>query len=439
MKVGIIGGGVTGLATAYYLTKKGYQVTVFEKENFWGGVAASFSLNSRGKTWPLECFYHHLFTTDKEILDLISEIGLSKKLTFKSSKTGVFFEGREYPFATPWDILRFKPLGFGNRLRLGLVTLYLKAITGWKGFEQSTACEWLERFYGKQVCETIWFPLLRDKFGKYWREISMVWFWARIKKRSFRLGYLEGSFQVLTDALVKQIKEGGGDLRPSCSVLRVGPSKGCKIKVSSDEGEEVFDRVVSTVPTPVFLQFVQNLPRDYRGRLGSIRFLWAQSLVLVLNHSLVNSYWLNINEEGFPFLALVEHTNFVPPENYEGSRVIYLGNYFGDDDRRLKMTKEELLEFFTPYIKRVNPAFSQGWVREVFAFKSPFAQHIVGCDYKEQSLVGFKTPVENLYLATQAQVYPWDRGTNFAVKLAKDLVDKDFPSQRSDLCNLGGV
>lgn len=426
MRVGIVGGGITGLAAAYYLTKRGYEVTVFEKNEFFGGLASSFSLSSSiCKAWPCECFYHHLFAGDKEIIDLIAELGLSGKPIFRNSKTGIFYQGKEHPFTTPLDLLEFKPLGFGDRLRLGFVSLYLKVKVSGKAFERVTACEWLKRFYGRRVCEVVWFPLLRGKFGKYWKRVCLVWFWARVKKRSFKLGYLEGGFQVLIATLVERIKEGGGDLMLGCNPSKVAPLEGGKIRVFVDGEGETFDRVISTVPLPIFLKLAQGLPEDYRKQLSSIKFLWAQNLILVLDHPLVNSYWLNINEPAFPFLALVEHTNFIPPENYGGKHLLYLGNYLDGNDSRLKMDKEELLKLYGPFLRKINPKFKGTWVEEAFAFAAPFAQPVVTCDYASR-IPSFKTPIPNLYLATLAQVYPWDRGMNQAVKLAKDLVEKHF-------------
>ena len=99
----------------------------------------------------LEKSYHHIFKTDKYIIALIEELGLGKKLKWYESKTGLYYEGKMYPFAGALDLLRFKPLGCIDKVRLGLMKIYLEKENNWQKFENVLAYKWLENWCGKRA------------------------------------------------------------------------------------------------------------------------------------------------------------------------------------------------------------------------------------------------------------------------------------------------
>jgi protoporphyrinogen oxidase len=133
-------------------------------------------------------------------------------------------------------------------------------------------------------------------------------------------------------------------------------------------------------------------------------------------------YWHNLPKSaGFPFLAMVEHTNFLPPEHFGGDHIVYLGDYLDPDHEYFSLTQDQLLERFLPSLPRFNPAFEPGWVRKVWLFRTPYAQPIPPLNHS-RSIPPLQTPVAGLWLASMSQVYPWDRGTNFAVEVARRAV-----------------
>lgn len=422
MKVGIIGGGFTGLTAAYELLKKGYEVVILEKEKGWGGLASTFEV------LPgvfLERFYHHWFTNDDEILSLCRELGLGRKLNFLPSKTSIYFGGNFFPFDGPISLLKFSPLSFLDRLRFGLVSLYLKFINNKSTMEKKTATDWIKRYYGERSYEIIWEPLLRGKFDSNFEQISLTWFWARIKKRTLKLVYPSGGFQILIDHMVEKIKEKGGELRNEARIGDIRQAVGGKWRLEVDGEFLEFDRLICTSSLKTFVKMFPNLPEEYKKSADSIKYINAQIVILVLKNQLTNYYWTNVNEKEFPFLVLVEQTNFMSPAEYGGYHIVYLGNYLPDGEPRLSMSSDDLLRLYKPYLKKINPNFDPSWVVKAVNFVGPFAQPIVDTDYKAK-IPSFKTPLTNLYLATMAQVYPWDRGTNYAVKLAEDLVRSCF-------------
>lgn len=428
MKVGIIGGGFTGLTAAYELLKKGHEPVIFESQPFLGGLASSYEIIPGVF---LERFYHHLFTNDSQILDLCRELNLEKKLNKLPSKTAVYWSGKVYSFDGVSAILNFSPLPLLDRLRLGVVSLYLKFFVNSDSLKFQTAYAWIKKWYGDRILKIVWEPLLLGKFSNYYKQISAVWFWARVKKRTLNLVYPSGGFQTIVDALAAAIKQKGGRLENPVLVQEVSGTDGGKWKIKFlKEGfpatQETFDKIIVTTSLKTFNKIFPDTPLEYREKLQSVDYINAQALVLSLKRSLTNYYWVNINDADFPFLALVEQNNLIDLPSYGGHSLIYLGNYLPDGDKRLSMSESELLELYEPFLKKINPEFDRSWVEKAISFKAPFAQPIVDLSYKSK-IPPFKVPgKDNLYLATMAQVYPWDRGTNYAVKLAQDLVSQYF-------------
>jgi protoporphyrinogen oxidase len=179
-QIAIIGGGYTGLVAAYRLSKLGYKVKIFEKGDSLGGLTSDFQIVGHN----VEKAYHALFKTDQDMIDLANEIGVGDKLKYYDSSIAIYHDKKLYPFTTPRDLLNFKPLSFINRIRAGLVVLYLRRIKNFEKFKHITAYEWMRKWAGNQVTEIIWLPLLKGKFDKYYDKISMSWLWARISIRA---------------------------------------------------------------------------------------------------------------------------------------------------------------------------------------------------------------------------------------------------------------
>jgi len=409
MKIAVVGGGMTGLAAAYYLSQKGHQITLFEKESYLGGLAACFK---EGENY-LEYFVHHFFRSDDEALYLIKLLGLADKLFWHRSGAPIFWQGKVYPFTTPIDLLRFSPLKFLNRLRCGLAALYLKSTKNFHHFENWTAVDWLKKHMGEEVFQVIWQPLLSKKFGRLYPQVSMTWLWARVFYRSTYLGYLkEGGLQLLVDRLSSAIKEKGGQIRLNSEV------KDLKPLLSS------YDKVIFTAATPVFLHAGRRLlPSAFLKRLSKVHYLGAVSLVLRLKHSLLPGvYWLNINDSRLPFVVAVEHTNLLPPEHYAGYHLVYLEGYLPTDHPLFQKKPPQLFKVWTRNLHLLNPRFQPNWVAGYQLFKAPFAQPVMFKGY-HRFIPPLKTPVKNLYLANLSQIYPQDRGVNYSLRLGRKVAE----------------
>lgn len=427
MRVGIIGGGFTGLTAAWQLTKEGHEVTVLEKDAFWGGLASAFEILPGVS---VERFYHHLFTNDEDALSLCRELKIDSKLKILPGKTSHFYNGQIYPLDSALSVLKFSPLPLPERLRFGLVTLYLKFAKP-SSFEGVTASTWLSKWYGKRAYQIVWEPLLKGKFAGYFDKVSMVWFWARVKKRTPRLIYPEGGFQMIIDALTTAITKNGGRLESCAQIQGIEPAPrgGWEVKFAQEGGQTKiinFDRLIVTTSTKTLSKIFPVLPAEYRSKLDSIKYINAQVLLLVLSKCLSVNYWMNIGDGSFPFLVVSEQSNLLGLDYYRGRSVVYLGNYLEDGNPQLSLNESELLDLYEPYLKKINSSFNKSWVEEAVKFVGPFAQPIVDLNYKDR-IPSFAVPgFPGLYFATMAQVYPWDRGVNYAIKLAKDVVKAGF-------------
>jgi len=420
MNIAIIGAGIAGLSAAYDLAGHGHQVTIFEAAPYAGGLAAGFK--SDRWDWHLEHFYHHWFETDHDILDIIKEIGASDKLFFPRPTTSMYIDGQIYPFDSPARMLLFPKLPLIPKIRFGLAGLYLRLTKNWQALEKETAHTWMTRTMGRQAYRMLWEPLLIGKFGDYYKEVNMAWFWARIHKRSPRLGYFEGGFQAFVDALSAAAQARGVTVHLNTPVNQITPQADGRLGLVTPDNEHppIFDRVLATVSPQLLTRLAPALPDDYTASLRKLKSMGAVVVILALKHRLTDQhYWINIPKaEGFPYLALVEHTNYVDRRHYDGDHIVYCGDYLKTDHEYFSLSKEELLERFLPTLTRFNPDFSPDWVKESWLFKAKYAQPVPPVNHSA-NIPPLKTPLTGLYWASMSQVYPWDRGTNYAVEIGR--------------------
>lgn len=419
----VLGAGALGLTAALRLSQRGHSVTVFEREPLPGGLAAGFEIEPG--MW-LEKFYHHLFRSDRHAIGLIEESGLGNALEWRRPRTVSLRDGALHQLDSPVSLLRFSPLPLADRLRMGVALAYLRTIANPEALEGRTAVAWTRRAMGSRAWEVVWEPLFRGKFGDAAEEVAAPWFWARVHDRTPQLGYVRGGFQRFYQRLAERVAGHGGQLRFGTEVTGIASGDGGmevrRRAIGADEEEvEQFDRVVSTLPTRLTCRLTPELPEAYRERHDWGRAYAAHCLVLALDRPLTAAYWINIADPGYPFMALVEHTNYMPASDYGGRHLVYLGNYRPMDDPILRQSREEVLADFLPHLAALNPDFRPEWVSDSWMFAAPFAQPIVTAGYRER-IPPFETPIPGLFVANMFQVYPHDRGQNYSVELAERLV-----------------
>ncbi len=419
MQYAILGGGALGLLAAHRLTQRGDAVMLFEQEMAAGGLAAGFHVGDDGEAW-LEKFYHHLFRSDKVAIQTIKELGLGDRLTWSHPRTVSLIGGGLHQLDSPLNLLQFHPLRVDERLRVFAVLAFLKLCSA-RSVAGSTADAWLRHWLGERPYRLLFEPLFAGKFADMREQVAMPWFWARVHDRTTYLGYVRGGFQLVYERLVERVSEQGGKILLGTRVEQVCPLEDGRWQVQTSHGTWTVDRVISTLPTRLTCRLIPALPADYRARYEWGQAYGAQCLILALDRTLTDSYWVNVCDPGYPFASLVEHTNFRPAGEYGGRHLIYLGNYRPMDDPLFKLSKAEILAAFLPHLRRIRPDFELAWVRESWLFQAPFAQPIVTTEYPEH-IPPLRTPLKGLWLANMFQIYPHDRGQNYSFALANQLV-----------------
>jgi protoporphyrinogen oxidase len=445
MRVAVIGAGVTGLVAAYRLAGRGHECDVYERWPGLGGQVATLEVGPGADR--LERYYHHLFTSDTDIVDLYGELGMGEEMEWRPSSVGVFTGGRIHPFTTPLDLLRFRPISLRSRLRMGFAVLMLqRRHDRVEPFESQTARSWIEGNMGAEAWEGIWGPMLRGKFGDRADDISMAWLWSKltlrrqIKGESARremLGYPRGGWEPLLHRLAQEIEARGGRVlidRPAARLDASGdgvvltPGAPDSFRAGHDPrsfppgGEpESYDAVLATVPNDVFERLLSpelagRLAPGYLERLRSIEYHTALCMLLELDRPLSSFYWTNVADRELPFVGLIEHTNFVEPRRYGGRRFLYVANYVAPGDPLLELSPDELLTRYEPGLREVNSGFSREWIRRMWVFREHAAQPVVTVGYRER-IPPHDTGVPGLALANTTQIYPEDRGTNYSVRL----------------------
>ena len=420
MRIAIIGAGYAGMSAAYDLRKAGHEVTVFESANHVGGLASGFK--EPHWDWSVEKFYHHWFQSDNHMLGLIKELGLDDKVIFPRPLTVMLYKDKFHPFDSILNALRFPGLGFGfNKIRFGFVGLFLRITKNWQSLEKNTTDAWMMKWAGKQVYEQMWKPMLIGKFGPFYKDVNMAWMWARMHARTTRLGTFEGGFQNFADLFAEKLREMGVEIRLGANVKFIKKNQAEGLSIDAGGPVESFDRVLVTTSPGLMSKLCPDLPEDYLKGLLQLKSMGAVVMVMSLKHQLSKDgyYWFNLPKDaGFPMLALVEHTNYVPKENFGGDHIVYAGDYLELGHEYFSLSDEELLEKFLPALKRINPEFSRDWVKKVWVNKTNYAQPVPLVNHSK-NIPSIQTPVEGLYFASMSQVYPWDRGTNFAVEIGR--------------------
>jgi protoporphyrinogen oxidase len=443
MRVCVVGAGVTGLVCALRLEEQGHLCDVYERWPGLGGQAATLEV---GGGHRLERYYHHWFTSDRHIVDLCDELGVGGAIEWHPSSVAFFVDGRSRPFTTPLDLLRFGALPLRDRLRMGLAVLRLqRSDRPVDAYEGETARAWLEREMGARAYQKVWGPLLRGKFGSRADDISMAWMWGKLvtrrklegkEARQELLGYPGDSFEPLFRALEAGVETRGGRVlidRPVVGVrrsddggfrIRAGATgsfrRGLDPRAFEPEGEEErYDAVVATVPNDIFLAIAGDLVDDaYRAKCEGIEYHTALCMLLELDRQFTPFYWTNIADPELPFVGLIEHTNFIDPARYDGRRFLYVANYVEPDHDLLALDPDELLDAYVPGMRKVQPGFDRSWVKERWRFAEPAGQPIVTVGYRSR-IPPLDTGVPGMILANTTQIYPEDRGTNYAVRLGE--------------------
>jgi protoporphyrinogen oxidase len=415
MRAVIVGGGIAGLTAALRLARAGHAVTVLEREEALGGLARSFPIGDGF----LDRYYHFICRADRELFDLLRELGIRDRLRWVNSRMGQFHQGVLYPFGEPWDLLTFTPFTPLERLRFGVGIMGVKTRgrDGWKALADVPAATWLLERFGRRAYEVVYEPLLRLKFGRHADRISAAWVWSRFhrvgKSRTLLaqrelLGYLEGGMRSLVDALAGRIAAAGGEIRPGTPALKIVTERGAVAGVSPAAGDLRADTVISTIPPPTLLRLLAPTDDAYFANLRTIDSIGVLCVLLVLDRPFSPFFWTNVSDPGMPLAGIIEFTRLDSGALPGGGHVLYLPAYIPADDPRFCAPDSAVLAEALGWLKRINPAFEEGWVRSRFVFRDDYAQPICGVGFASH-VPSLTSSVRGLIVTDSSQLHPEDR------------------------------
>lgn len=418
----VVGGGITGLAAAYLAARAGVRVTVLEGADTMGGLLNTFEVGGSRLEW----FYHHAFTHDVELLWLLRELGLEDRMRFERGTMGVYRAGRTYPFNAPADLLRFKPMGFGDKARFALTSLYLARVAKWRDYENTPALDWFNHHAGRQTTESLWEPLLRVKFGPHAEKTPLSWMVGRLRQRvnsrkgsQEKLGYLQGSLNVLLQSLLKALEQKGVRLQSNARVKSVTVQDGELKSLQTETGTFAAAAFLFTIPTTHLAELMQPVAEPYAAQLRQIEYFGAVCTVLELNRPLSSTYWLNIADPGFPFGGIIEHTNLIPPSEYQGRNLVYLSRYFATSDPLAQMTNSSIQSLMLDGLKKIYPDLSDDHILKVHVFSSRTAAVVCDLNFSKK-VPSCRTPLKRMFLAAMPHVYPDERSCNNSIRVAAE-------------------
>jgi protoporphyrinogen oxidase len=419
-RVVVVGAGFSGLAAAYELAQRGLRPIVLEAAAEVGGLAATFEVAGA----RLERFYHHWFTNDRHVVELVRQLGLQDRIVYKATRTGMYFANQIYRLSTPLDVLRFPALPLSDRIRLGLTVLRARRVRDWREIDHLSAAEWLRHLGGDRAFRVIWEPLLRGKFGPHADEVSAAWFWSKLRLRGGsrgargeeQLAYFRGGFAGLADELVKGIRQNGGQVRLKTSACGLITENGRVTGVANETESIPADAVILTPALPIIAGLMKpHVSAAYADRLAVIDYLANVCVVLEMTKSLSELYWMNINDPEFPFVGIIEHTNLDQADPSGRRHVVYFSRYLPASDCMFDAPDDHVVRLTLPHIQRMFPNFDPGCIRAAHVWRARYAQPLVIRNYG-RLIPAHQTPLGGVFIASMAQVYPEDRGTNYAIR-----------------------
>lgn len=427
MNIAIVGAGLTGMTAGLRLSQNGYKVTIYEKESYLGGLASSVIIGNE----DLDRFYHHIFVSDSEILSLIDELNLKARLNWYEPKNAIYLDHNIHPFTSPLDLLRFKPLSFIFRIRMGIMVLTSKFIKDYSSFESITAKEWIIKRSGQEVWQKVWEPLVKSKFDIDSKSISGTWIWNKLKLRGASrgknlnkemLGYLDGAFNTIIEKIAQKIIQAGGNIFLGNEITSIIKNENGSFDVFSKDCRATYDQVLFTSSPNLLVNILQSHYSNYISSLDRISYKANICLILELSQSLSPYYWITVAQDDLPFVLIIEHTNLVGLRDYK-SHIVYLSRYLDVSDPLYSASDHDIVNEFIKGLKKVYPGIKNENIKNTILSRAQFSQPVINLGYSS-NIPDIKTPIEGLFLASMPQIYPEDRGLNYAVRLGQKAANE---------------
>lgn len=420
LRVGIIGGGIAGLASAHFLVEAGHTPIVFEGNAQLGGLGTHFV----HEDVAVERFYHVILDSDADLRSLLAAFSMSDRIVWAQTGMGFMVDRALHAFNTPADVLRFRALPVADRLRVGLAALYITRLKRHaRDLDDIPARDWLVRLFGPRVFARIWDPLLRAKFGDLRHGVPAYWVWNTLNRekngRQEVKGYVRGGYRAIVEALAKTVCDGGGEVRTSVSVERI-QSTATGLQLEAHGRPEHFDAVVSTLPLPLLSRIASDSLRTALP-LSTLQYQGVVNVLVISRARLSRFYWTAVVDPSFPFQGVVETTNVIPTAWTGGRHLVYVMNYCGADSEPYQRPDPVLKRQAVEGLATLYPHFDPANVEAVYVFRTPHVEPVWTLGYL-RARPAPRVGGTRLYLCTTAQAYPRVTAWNTSVALARETV-----------------
>lgn len=409
--VAIVGGGIMGISLGYYLSRAGVKVEIFEASPVLGGLAGPLVLEDGT---AVDRFYHAILSSDAHLRALCRELEIDDQLRFRETRMGFFYKGAIHPMNNMVDFLRFPPLGWIDRFRLGLTVLAAQLINDYKRLEGVSVEKWLLSWSGRNTYENIWRPMLKAKFDGGFGNTPATYIWSRLVRmknarsgvnQKEESGHLIGGYPTLMKAMADKIRSAGGLIHLSTPVQEVIIENGRAVGLRVNDARLSFDAVAVTMQTPIFQRLIPSASAEYREFLSKTDYIGIVCPLMVLDRPLTEYWTLNITDDSIPFTGVIETTSYIAPKYVGGHHLVYLPKYTAPGSAWQKMSDEEVRKVWLENIKRMFPDFDERSIRYFLVHRERYVEplHYLNGD---DLIPAVKTPLQNLYLSTTAQIYP---------------------------------
>ena len=357
----VLGGGVAGLAAAYYLSRDGHRVTIVERAPVLGGLCASFE--SHGFT--LDHGPHKMYSIVPGVLEELERIMEGRLLKHeKKNRLRLLDRFLDYPLSMRSLLPALGPL---RSMRMGLD--YAMALTGGvlNSHEPRSYEDYVLRRFGRSVYELVFEPLAWKVWGDP-KTLAAELAAARIPSGGtteliLRLLKLKENTPDVDAPYFYYPRKGFGDFPRRLAELIHGsggrilkkttPTKiqrdGARVRaveVDGDAGTESLscDLVVSSIPIHALAELLHPGDREVDQETASLRFRQLILVYLVLEHDrLLNDHWIFFPERKFPFSRLFEQKALSEELGPAGKTVVCCDMTCELDDATWKASDEELV------------------------------------------------------------------------------------------------
>ena len=357
MRIGIVGGGLTGMALARRYGADGHDVTVVEYAEQIGGLATWSAFS--GFSW--DRFDHVIRSSDKNLIGLLEDLGMQDDLQWRTASNGLYVDEKLHPIGSKSEIPKSPLLSFSARVRFRSAMLYASRLNSWQPLESVTCEEWLRKVFGNENFEKFWKPLLLARLGQDYSRVSAVFVWSYIKSLSSagaeQLGHVSGGYERIFKKIEKDVKASGGRVLLKETVMRVSRDAS-GVTIHTPMRKLTFDEVVCTSSINVVKTVVDDELLDVDNRRRVVEYLGVVCVVLVTKKPITHCYEVNIADEAIPFKSLVGLSNVVDVKNTKGYHLTYLSKYLLSTDPEIEKPDTYFKETFLDGVKRMFPGFS---------------------------------------------------------------------------------